>query len=304
MIVTGLHLLLSYRCTYECDHCFAWGSPFQEGTMTLSEIEEILRQGDELGSVTSIYFEGGEPFLYYAVLLRAVRLAAAKGLSVGIVTNGYWATGYDDAIECLRPFVGLVDTLEVSSDGYHGGDNEAEQARNAVAAAEELGISAGMISVAQPEETESAKSPFGQLPLGHCAVMYRGRAAVELVPRAKRYPWNDFNECPHEDLRDPGRVHIDPGGHVHICQGIAIGNLFETSLRQICADYAPESHPIIGPITSAGPAELVRRYELELDGDFADACHLCDAARRALRPRFPAILAPDQMYGAGNESSG
>ena len=33
-----LHLLLTYQCTFECDHCFVWGSPFQTATMTLPYI--------------------------------------------------------------------------------------------------------------------------------------------------------------------------------------------------------------------------------------------------------------------------
>ena len=55
-----------------------------------------------------------------------------------------------------------------------------------------------------------------------------------------------------------------------------------------------------GPFHDApdgGPAELVRRYDLPCQGRYCDACHLCDAARRALRTRFPDALTPDQMYG-------
>ena len=90
MKLNGLHILLTYQCTYECDHCFVWGSPWQTGTLTLEQIEQILQQAKEAG-VTSIYFEGGEPFLYYAILVKAVRKAADMGFSVGIVSNAYWA---------------------------------------------------------------------------------------------------------------------------------------------------------------------------------------------------------------------
>jgi MoaA/NifB/PqqE/SkfB family radical SAM enzyme len=62
MKLDGLHILLTYQCTYECDHCFVWGSPRQKGTLTSEQIEQILEQAKEAG-VTSIYFEGGEPFL-------------------------------------------------------------------------------------------------------------------------------------------------------------------------------------------------------------------------------------------------
>jgi hypothetical protein len=110
-------------------------------------------------------------------------------------------------------------------------------------------------------------------------------------------PWRQFTECPYEDLREPGRVHLDPFGNVHICQGILIGNILRTPLKQICETYDPASHPITGPLLEGGPAGLVRRYDLGHEDGYADACHLCDEARRALRARFPEILQPDQVYG-------
>ena len=86
MQLSGLHILLTYQCTYECEHCFVWGSPNQSGTLTLEQVEEILKQAKEAG-VESIYFEGGEPFLFYAILAKSVRLVSEMGFSVGIVSN-------------------------------------------------------------------------------------------------------------------------------------------------------------------------------------------------------------------------
>ena len=63
-------------------------------------------------------------------------------------------------------------------------------------------------------------------------------------------------------------------------------------------DYDPQVHPIVGPLLAGGPAALVERYELPHEPRYADACHLCDHARRQLRPRFPELLTPDAMYGA------
>jgi molybdenum cofactor biosynthesis enzyme MoaA len=37
--LSGLHLLLTYECNFECDHCFVWGSPQNTGTMTLKDIQ-------------------------------------------------------------------------------------------------------------------------------------------------------------------------------------------------------------------------------------------------------------------------
>ncbi len=296
MKLSGVHILLTYQCTLECDHCFVWSSPWQSGTLTLEKLREALFQAKDLGTVESIYFEGGEPFLYYALLLGGVREAARLGFEVGIVSNGYWATSVADALECLRPFAGLIQDLSISSDVYHWNERLSRQAQNARAAAEQLGIPIGVISIAQPEAMRAA-STVGQLPAGESAVMYRGRAAQRLVARAARRPWEQFAECPYEDLREPGRVHVDPFGNVHICQGIALGNLFQTPLKEICETYDPDAHPITGPLLKGGPAELVRGYDLPHREDYADACHLCDEARRTLRGRFPQSLMPEQMYG-------
>jgi MoaA/NifB/PqqE/SkfB family radical SAM enzyme len=293
MKLEGLHILLTYQCTYECDHCFVWGSPKQTGTFTLEQIENILQQAKEAG-VTSIYFEGGEPFLYYAVLAKAVHRAADMGFSVGIVSNAYWATSIADAEEWLRPFVGRLADLTVSSDLFHCEDVLGELPQNAIAAAKWLGIPTGLISIAQPED--AGAESHGQLD-DENGVMYRGRAAEKLACRAAGHPWDRFESCPHEDLREPGRIHLDPLGNLHICQGVVIGNLFEKPLEQICREYQADAHPICAPLLEGGPAALVSEYNLPHDSYYADACHLCYQARTSLIARFPQYLQPHQMYG-------
>jgi len=294
--INGLHLLLTYQCTHECDHCFVWGSPYQSGVMNLEFIREILRQAQAAGSVGWIYFEGGEPFLYYPTMLRAIQEASKLGFKVGIVSNGYWAIGPQDALVALQPLAGLVKDLSVSSDLFHWGEDMQRIHANIVSAAERLDIPLGTISIAQPEEI-CADQVVGQLPTGGSGVMYRGRAAEKLAPQVRQLPWDSFNECPHENLRDPGRVHLDPFGNLHLCQGLLIGNLLQTPLAEICTAYDPDAHPIIGPLLRGGPTELTRQYELPHAETYADACHLCYATRLNLRQRYPALLAPDQVYG-------
>lgn len=293
MKLDGLHILLTYQCTYECDHCFVWGSPRQTGTLTFEQIKQILEQAKEAG-VTSIYFEGGEPFLFYAILVKAVRTAADMGFSVGIVSNAYWANSIADAEEWLRPFVGRLADFTVSSDLFHCEEVLGERPQNAIVAAKWLGIPTGMISVAQPDM--AAKQTQGQID-DESAVMYRGRAVEKLALRVTGHPWETFDSCSHEDLREPGRVHLDPLGNIHVCQGISIGNVFEAPLREICESYKADEHPICALLLSGGPAALVSEYTLPHASHYADACHLCYEARTSLRARFPQYLNPDQMYG-------
>jgi MoaA/NifB/PqqE/SkfB family radical SAM enzyme len=287
MKISGLHILLTYQCLFECDHCFVWGSPRQTGTLTLQQIELILGQAREAG-VEWIYFEGGEPFLFYAVLVEGVKLAAGMGFHVGLVSNAYWAKSVADAQEWLKPLRALED-FTVSSDLYHGDECLSEQAQNALSAARWLGIPTGLISIGQP----------GGEGVDQGEVMYRGRAARALIGRADRKDYREFSACPHEDLRQPGRVHIDPLGNLHICQGIVIGNLFERPLKDLCKAYDPDLHPVCGPLLHGGPLALVEEYQVPHESSYADACHMCYSARLALRERFPEILTPDQIYGVG-----
>jgi hypothetical protein len=270
--------------------------------MTLEKIQIILDQAKGLNTIDWIFLEGGEPFLYYPILVKAARTAYEMDFNVGIVSNAYWGTSVEDALEWLQPFVDedegkswLAD-LSISSDLYHYSEYHSAQARNAEQAAEQLGIPVGKISITQPADSD-VPGEQGILPYGESSVMYRGRAVEKLVKNADKKPWDQFHECPFEDLREPGRVHVDPFGYIHICQGITLGNLCVTPLNEICRGYEPNSHPITGPLLENGPTALVNRYQLDHQEHYADACHLCDEARRKLRPRFPEVLLPDQMYG-------
>lgn len=296
MDLTGVHLLLTFQCNYECEHCFVWGSPWQRGTMTLASVEAILEQSRALETVEWIYFEGGEPFLYYPILRQGVERAHAMGFKAGIVSNGYWATSVEDAKAWLEPLVGKVDDLSISDDRFHGSERD-QAADRARLAAEALGIPVGTISVAH--KAQNGERLRGQLPQGTSGVMYRGRAAVRLAPEARRVGCLEFIGCPHEDLREPGRVHVDPFGNIHVCQGIVIGNVFETPLAEICASYDPDTHPIVGPLLDGGPTELAVRYGLASSERYADGCHLCYDCRVALRDRFPDELRPNAIYGVG-----
>ena len=294
--LSGLHLLLTYECNYACDHCFVWGGPSQTGTMTVDTVEHILGEAEALGTVEWIYFEGGEAFLYFAMLRTGIRLAKEHGFKVGIVTNAYWATTDADAEEWLRPLAGSIDDLSVSSDAYHGSDEGVNQPEIARRVAKRLGIPVDFISVAAPGACD-VPGAAGQLPVGESAVLYRGRAADKLASLVEAKPWQQFTECPWEDLRTPERVHVDAFGNLHICQGISIGNLLERPLADIMGEYDPDSHPIVGPLLVGGPAEIVRQYDLAHEDGYADHCHLCYKSRCQLRERFPDVLTPDQMYG-------
>lgn len=267
--------------------------------MTLAQIRDIYRQAQALGTVNTIYLEGGEPFLYYPIMVRAAREAAELGFGVGIVTNDYWATEVEDAVEWLRPLAGIVQDLSVSTDLFHYGEVVSARARNAMAAAEQLGIPVGTLICETPEGAAGSPAQSAGEPVESGDIMFKGRAAVKLIEGVARRPWREFDECPYETFDDPGRVHVDHLGYLHICQGVTMGSLFERPLTEIVAAYNPQADPVIGPLLAGGPAALVEQYDLPHEEAYVDACHLCYEARVMLRERFPEILGPGQVYGEG-----
>ena len=299
MSLTGLHFLLTYQCLLSCEHCFTWGSPDLHGTFSLADVEQVLDQAVALGTIEQVYFEGGEPFLYYPILTGAVHQSALRGLKPGIVTNGYWATSATDAEAWLRPMAAELEDLFVSSDLLHYDQLVSPQAHNALAAAERLSIRANLIVCETPGAPREALDPDRGQPIEGGSIVYRGRAIASFAAAAPKLAWQSYTECPYEELLAPERLHVDYQGNLHLCQGLLIGNLFAQPLVEIMAGYQPEQHPIVGPLVRGGPAELARAHGLAPAEGYADACHLCYTARDQLRARFPESLGPGQMYGEG-----
>ena len=294
-MISSLHLLLTYNCTCACDHCFVFSRPRAPGVFTLGQIRALLAQARQVEGITGIYFEGGEPGLYYATLREGVREAKRLGFSVGIVSNGYWAISDEDAEAWLRGLqeVGLT-SIDISDDDLHFTASLPSPAKRALVVAERLGLASSALRRRKPVAEAASCEETPRIGVG---IKYRGRAVEKLAPGLPLTPWERFTACPYEDLRHPSRVHIDPYGNVNLCQGLLMGNVWETPLADLIANYQPDTHPICAPLLAGGPAALARAFAVAHEDGYVDACHLCYLTRRALRGRFPRELGPGQVYG-------
>jgi hypothetical protein len=300
MALDGIHFLVTYRCTYTCDHCFVWSSPDAEETMTLAQLRDAIDQAAATGQIEMVYFEGGEPTLAYPVVLEAAAYAREKGLEWGLVSNCYWATSVEDAKVWLRPFKDLgISDLSLSSYAYFVEDADETHLQNAAMAAHELGLPMLILEVGA-----AACLDVPGLCLGDVGeVMHKGRAAVELAPARANRPPETLVTCPYEDFAEPGRAHLGADGELQLCQGISAGNVWCDGLAAIIEGYDPAARPVVREVLAGGPWALAQAYghtpEREL---YADECHLCYETRAALRERLPEVLAPAQCYGGVAES--
>lgn len=298
-MLTGIHILMTYKCNLECDHCFLYSGPSAQGTMTLPQIRLVLDEACKIGSVEWIYFEGGEPFLYYPSLIEGIRLARDMGFKVGIVTNAYGAVSEEDADIWFRPLSDLgVAYLSISNDSFHYGEGE-NPAKRGLAAARKLGIPTASICIEKPfVESMPGEGQDKGAPVIGGGAMFKGRAVEKLIAGLPRRPGHGLITCPHEELETPSRVHVDCYGHVHLCQGLSMGNMWQRPLSKIVKEYQAGSHPISGLLAKGGPYLLARQYHVNPEeGGYVDECHFCFLVRRALIDRFPESLAPRQVYG-------
>jgi hypothetical protein len=297
-MLTGIHFLQTYRCVFECDHCFLYSGPHAPGTFTLAQIRRVLEEGEKIGSVEWIYFEGGEPFLYYPSTVEGIKLAKSKGFKVGVVTNAYWAVSDEDAEVWLKPLAEIgIDDLSVSDDAFHHDDVEHSPAKRVVEVGRKLGLPISAICIDKPfVEAKPGEGLEKGAPVIGGGAMFKGRAVDTLTEGLPRRPWEEMATCPHEELKNPSRVHVDSYGHVHMCQGVSMGNMWEVPLSKLVKEYDYTKHPICAPLVEGGPALLAKQYDVEHEETFVDECHLCFLVRKALVDRFPEQLAPRQVY--------
>jgi len=278
--LTGVHFLLTYGCSAECDHCFVWGTPKRQSSMTPEQVDEFLNQVISLGTVTSVCAEGGESFTRYDVVMHFLRRARERGLGPSALTNASWVTSRPQAQQRVAELMAAgLTSLGISTDEWHRKTVPVERVELLL----EVCAAAGL--------------PANRMETKIEGVMFRGRAAERLAPLMPTRPPSEFTTCPHEKLDAPSRVHLDCYGKLHLCQGLCVG---PAAPAEACAGYDPASHPIVRLLLGGGPYALGR---FAADGGFAmsdgyvDACHLCYRAREYLRPSYPELLGPDEMYG-------
>jgi hypothetical protein len=260
-------------------------------------VQDVLKELQKIGTIEAVCFEGGEPFLFYPLLLECIKLANSNGFRTAIETNTYWATTEEDAELWLRPISKSgLSMLEVSDDKFHHGEETDNSAKRAFSAAKKIGMNVNTICINNPVIEKDNEQVKGK-PIYIGGPKLRGRAAEKLTEELPLSSWQNFTECPFEDLRNPKRVHIDSFGNVHLCQGLSMGNMWETPLSVLVNSYDPDAHPIVGPLLRGGPARLAKEHNVEHEDEYVDACHMCTRICLELIDKFPQYIAPRQAYG-------
>ena len=162
-MVTRLHILLTYKCSLRCSHCYVYSHQRAAGKISLRKISHFLKNGRKLPDIKRIYYGGGEPFTQYPLLLKAVRRARQYGFEVGVETNGYFARTEEAGMRFLRPLAAMgIQDIRISNDRLHYRNPDSSPARRAMNAAQQLGIATTLVRIPFPEEKDTGNSVNGE----------------------------------------------------------------------------------------------------------------------------------------------
>lgn len=137
----SMALILTYKCQIACPHCIIRAGPDRREELSLEDAFRWIRQIEKYrgGYIRALSLTGGEPFIDQDRLKRISSFARERGLFSSAVTNAFWASTFDDALNCLKNQPS-IEALAFSTDIYHQECIPLERIENAIKAAKECGI--------------------------------------------------------------------------------------------------------------------------------------------------------------------
>jgi len=310
-----LSFIISYNCTNECKHCALQGSPNQDKTTI--ELEDVRRCLEDITSnylISEVGFFGGEPLLNFDLLISLIEEVKSFGIhKIGLPTNGYWGKNESLAKDYAQKLkkAGLF-RISFSVDAFHQEFISIDTIKRALRAAQEAGIE-WIAVLSQYLGSQDEKNVFNEQTKAMTDELSKefeffhqinselnvlGRATSELT---SYFPMTAALSDKCMVFKVPMFM-IDPNGWVfhHSCHGICIGNAKKQSLSKIINEFKYRKHPIIGKVAAKGGLQNLVDMAIEkgyepLSG-YADKCHICSSVRNFLRPYYPNILEPSNLY--------
>ncbi len=312
-------LILSYQCNAACRHCMYACSPhWGNHWIAPDDLEQVLGQlartiepapygPDSVSLSHGLHFTGGEPFLNFPLLCRAVEMASVLGIpSTFVETNGFWATAEEQTREKLLFLRNLgLKGLMISVNPFYLEYVPFRRTRRCVEASLEIFGSNTMVYQLEYYQRFLTLKITGKLPLDsylamekaenffhHVEFFVMGRApyrlGAKLTGLLSSFPASYFyhQPCDPPFLRN-WHNHVDNYGNYMpgFCGGISLGDarVLDKLLEE---EIDGERRPVLTLILENDFQGLYhfagnRGYQESETGYFSK-CHLCVDIRRHL----------------------
>ncbi len=323
-------LLLSYQCNAECRHCMYGCSPKWRGDWISSEdLRKILSGlassirpspwGPQTVSLNyGLHFTGGEPFLNFGLLLKAVEIAhELKIPSTFVETNCYWCRNDEvtrEKLELLKkhglkgilisvnpffleyvPFERTERGIRISKEVL--GNNVMVYQREYYGRFKKMGIKGKFLLdnyLKLAKEGDLAKN---------VELFFMGRGAYKLRGFYSQYPADSFfgQPCRPAFLRS-WHNHWDNYGNYlpGYCGGISLGDC--KNLKKLLEEGIDlEKHPVLSFLTAQdfkGLFQFAKDFGYrESPEGYLSKCHLClDLRKHLVSQKEFEELTPKEFY--------
>lgn len=271
--LSSVQLVTTYKCQVACPHCILEAGPHRKEELALSDAYDWIRQIADYrhGHIKMLSLTGGEPFYDVRRLQAMAAFADSRGLLVGAITNAFWASSPERAIQTLRGIPELR-VLAISADSYHQEQISFDRVRNAIIAAKENGTLCFVHMCTEDVEDEAYKRIMAELleltdadSITTVTTFPLGRALERLGTNRYRM----IDKPPISGCLSCNDVTLLPDGRVLACVGplitlkdwhpLVLGSLRESSLASILE--AAEHNPVLHAIRIWGPSILVTLVE-------------------------------------------
>ncbi|MHC4476634.1 MAG: radical SAM protein [Planctomycetota bacterium] len=305
-------LMLSYRCSSGCRHCMYgcepnWAADWiseEDIRCFLSQLAGRLKASpygaDSVDLSSGLHFSGGEPFLNFDLLLKAVQIADELDIpSTFVETNCYWCDRDDRAEEKLWQLkkAGLKGMM-VSANPFILEHVPFERTERALKIGRKVFGSSAIVyqqffyrqfaelgfrgTLSFEDYVEKA----GLESLRYAELLPMGRLVYTLGDLFGKRPAEVFfgQSCAAR-LASPHHVHIDNYGNymTGFCGGISLGDAHD--LDAILAGVDLENRPVLKALVT----DIEQLYNLgkdfgyeDLPDGYACPCHLCMDIRKQL----------------------
>ncbi len=307
-------IILSYKCTSGCRHCMYACSPrWSADWMDVKTLEEVLYQlrgkiQPGLSINSGLHFTGGEPFLNFDLLLKAVEMAHEIGIpSIFAETSCYWC---EDEQTTQERFAQLkeagMEGMLISVNPFILENVPFEKTERAVEVAKGVFEDNTMIYQQFYYQLFKQLKVTGTMPfevleesIRYAEMIPMGRAPYKLNYLFQQYPPDQFfgHNC-EEELRRQWHTHVDNYCNYipAYCGGISLGDARD--LNSILNLDLKDK-----PVLKALATDIKELYDLgveygyqPLDG-YVSKCHLCVDLRKHLVDKDDfQELKPEEFY--------
>jgi len=327
-------ILFTYRCSIACRHCcFGCAGERPPVRMPVAKCVDYLADLHELGRV--IHIAGGEAMLYWDELKEVLTASAARGVQPHFIeSNASFATSDAVVRERLSSMrdCGLVGIL-LSTDPYHQAFVPPESFIRARAISREVFGERNVWASNCPDEQVHEHAAIARdearlrdyvrahpptlVGAAHrfCEFLPTYPLAELPITRVWRFP-HTGRDCAIEfDREKIWEVHIDPYDNMQTNCGIILGNASSARVPRSSSGLSVAPN-VVAEMVAAGPgnanfvtrlvceggplalAEFARdRHGFAIPERACSKCDLCYTVRTFLRPFYPDILGPGEVYG-------